>query len=305
MKGLFPRSRTAPAAAAIALVLLAFSALSCTAQSGEAGKGLAVTIAPQAEFAGAVAGDTLEITVMVPPGASPHTYEPTPSQIEALARAVLYAKVGSGVEFELGWMDKLASINKDMAIVDCSRGITLIETSAEADHSGPEPEHDHGTLDPHIWMSPPNAVIMVRNMTEGLAGVDPENGALYERNAEAYIARLEQLHRDIAQGLEQVRNRTFMVYHPSFGYFAREYGLTMLPIEEEGKEPTPAGLARVISQAKEHGIKVVFASPQFNPQSAEVIAEAIGGKVVFVDPLAENYIENMRTLAQQLIEAME
>ena len=115
----------------------------------------------------------------------------------------------------------------------------------------------------------------------------------------------EQLDRDIVQGLADVRNRTFMVYHPSFGYFARDYGLTMLPIEEEGKEPTPAGLASVISQARENDIKVIFASPQFNPQSAEVIAESIDGIVVFIDPLAENYIENLRNLTQKLIEAME
>ena len=160
-------------------------------------------------------------------------------------------------------------------------------------------------MDPHIWLSPQNAIIMVQNIAEGLIQIDPANAAYYRQNRDAYIQQLEQLDRDIEDGLSAVTTRVFMVFHPAFGYFASEYDLTMLPIEDEGKEPTPAGLHRLIEQAKEHNIKVVFAEPQFNQQSAEVIAGEIGGRVVLIDPLAEDYIENLRALLTEMAKAME
>jgi len=284
----------------LASFLLAVAA-SCTKERQETGQiGVVVTILPQAEFMESVGGEKVDVTVMVPPGASPHTYEPTPSQMAALAKARMYAKVGSGVEFELVWMDKLIAVNKDMLVVDCSQGIELQEMAAPQEH-----EHEHAAMDPHIWMSPLNARIMVQNIATGLIQVDPDNRLYYEQNRDAYLQKLIQLDQDIRAGLSAVTNRTFMVYHHAFGYFAGEYDLIMLPIEEEGKEPTPAGLQHLIEQAGEHGIKVVFAEPQFNPQSAEVIADAIDGRVVFVDPLARDYIVNLRTLMGELVQAME
>ena len=263
--------------------------------------GVAVTILPQAEFVESVGGEQVHITVMVPPGANLHTYEPTPSQMTELARAEMYTKVGSGVEFELVWMDKLADINKDMLIVDCSRGVRLMETAAG--HEGEEPEHS--AMDPHIWMSPLNVIIMVQNICEGLVQGDPGNKGYYEQNRDDYVRKLIELDRDIRSGLAGVTNRTFMVYHPAFGYFAREYGLTMLPVEVEGKEPTTKSLIHLIEQAKEYKIKVIFTAPQFNPESARVIADALGGRVILMDPLARDYVVNMRNLLSELVEVME
>ena len=281
------------------VVVLAFSVASCEQREEASEKvGVVVTLLPQAEFVESVGGEKVEITVMVPPGVSPHTYEPVPSQMAALAGAEMYAKVGSGVEFELVWMDKLLAINKDILVVDCSRGIEL--QKMEDGH-----EDEHGALDPHIWMSPRNAQIMVQNIYEGLAQVDPDNRVYYEQNRDAYFQKLNQLDQDIRDGLSRVVNRSFMVYHPAFGYFAGEYNLTMLPIEKEGKEPTPAGLVNLIEQAKEHDIKVIFAEPQFNPQSAEVIAGAIEGRVIFINSLARDYIMNMRGLMDELVQVME
>lgn len=279
------------------MAALATSALSCGQEKEVSDRiGVVVTILPQAEFAENVGGERVDISVMVPPGASPHTYEPTPSQIATLSRAEIYAKVGSGVEFELVWMDKLVNINQKMLVVDCSAGVPLQEMSGE---------HGHGALDPHIWMSPVNAKIMVQNICGGLGQIDPDNRAYYEQNRDAYLQKLTKLDQDIRDGLSRVTNRDFMVYHPAFGYLARDYHLTLLPIEEEGKEPTAAGLAHLITYAKEHKIRVVFASPQFNPQSAKVIAEAIEGRVVFIDPLARDYIANLRRLLRELAEAEE
>lgn len=282
------------------MVVLATSAVSC-GQKEEAGEeiGVVVSILPLADFVKNVGGEKVEVSVMVPPGASPHAYEPTPSQMATLARAKMFVKVGSGIEFELVWMDKLVAINQEMLVVDCSRGVQL--------HEGEEYEweEDHGAMDPHIWLSPQNAKIMVQNIYEGLVQVDPGNRAYYKQNRDTYLQKLTKLDQDIREDLSRVNNRKFMVYHPAFGYFAKEYNLTLLPIEAEGKEPTAVGMAHLIEQAKEHNIRVIFASPQFNPQSAEVIAKAIDGRVVFIDSLARDYIVNMRLLLGELIQAME
>ena len=281
----------------------------CGETAHSSGKiGVVVTILPQVEFVENVGGEKVDVTVMVPAGKSPHFWEPLPSQMKALARAEMYAKVGSGVEFELVWLEKLVSTNKEIVVVDCSTGVQLIQMAGNHNHEDEEPEEEHdnpGAMDPHIWMSPLNAKIMVQNICDGLVQVDPGNRAFYEENRDAYLQELTELDQDIREGLSGVTNRRFMVYHPSFGYFAKEYDLTMLPVEEEGKEPTPAGIVHLIEQAKEDNIKVIFASPQFNPLSAEVIADEIGGSVVLIDSLAGDYIANLRTVLGELVQAME
>ena len=287
----------------LAVSLMTFAA-SCTTRTEATDRiGVAVTILPQADFVKSVGGEKVDITIMVPPGASPHTYEPSPSQITALSKAKMYAKVGSGVGFELVWMDKLVDTNKKMLVVDCSQGIELQEMLGENEHGGEE--NEHGAMDPHIWMSPLNVKMIAQNICNGLAQVDPDNMTYYEQNRDDYLQKLTRLDQDIRDGLSGVTNRVFMVYHPAFGYFAKDYNLIMLLIEEEGKEPTAADIAHLIEQAKEHNIKVVFASPQFNPESARVIADAIDGQVVFIDPLAGEYIVNLRILLDKLVQAME
>ncbi|KPK47214.1 MAG: hypothetical protein AMJ77_03845 [Dehalococcoidia bacterium SM23_28_2] len=292
---------------AVLLMLAAGLAVPLGCGDGEetdsAGKlGVVVSIAPQAEFVEKVGGENVDVTVMVPSGASPHAYEVTPGQMKALAEAEMYAKVGSGVDFEVVWMDRLEAANDDMLVVDCSEGVQLIPMAGEDE---PEEADHQGAMDPHIWLSPPNAKSMVENIYAGLLQVDPENKAYYESNRDAYLRELTELDQDIKDGLAGVTNRRFMVYHPAFGYFAEEYDLTMLPIEEEGKEPTAAGIAHLIDEAKEHNIKVIFVSPQFNPQSAKVIAGEIGGSVVSIDPLARDYVENLRIVLGELVQAME
>lgn len=284
---------------------LTFGIPACVPEGESDGRlGAVVTVLPQAEFVKNVGGDRVRVTVIVPPGASPHTYEPKPAQMKAVAEAKMYAKVGSGVEFELVWMDKLIATNRDMLVVDCSRGIEL-QKAVAGHESEQEEEHQHTMLDPHIWMSPVNAQIMVQNIRDGLIEVDPSNGRYYEQNCAAYLQKLDGIDREMRDGLSGVKNRRFMVYHPAFGYFAREYKLDMIPIEIGGKEPTAASLTRLIEQAKAQGITVIFVEPQFDPKSAEVIAEAIGGRVVFIDPLAEDYIGNLRLILNQILPAIQ
>jgi len=281
---------------AIMAVILLFGCVSNQEQTKNDKIIVAVTIVPQAEFLEKIGGDKVEIVLMVPPGASPHTYEPTPQQLEGMNNAVMYAQVGSGVEFELAWMDDLASLNENMLIVDCSNGIELIETEEHNEHES-EDGHLHGGTDPHIWTSPENVKIMVENIYNGLVEVDPENSEYYEQNKDTYLKELEVLNRNIIASFEGKQNRKFIVYHPAWAYFADEYGLEQVPIEEEGKEPTPTGIANVITLAKENNITVVFASPEYSIASAETIANEIDGKVLLISPLEKSYIENLQNVA--------
>ncbi|MFC1848079.1 metal ABC transporter solute-binding protein, Zn/Mn family [Chloroflexota bacterium] len=281
------------------VVVTAASIISC-GSGGEANSRIevVVTIPPQAEFMHKVGGERVDVTIMVPSGTSPHTYAPKPSQLVDISRAEMYAKVGSGIDFELAWMDKITAQNKDMLIVDCSEGIILQENIGDLNHG--DEDGAHGELDPHIWVSPLNAMIMVRNIYDGLVQVDPDNRAYYGDNMNAYLRELEDLDNYISDSFAEATDRIFMVYHPTLGYFAQEYDLTMLSIEEDGKEPTAAGLADLIDQAQEHGIKVIFASPQFSLRSAETVAAEIGGRVALFDSLSEDYIANLRTFSSEL-----
>lgn len=256
--------------------------------------GVAVTILPQREFVASVGGDKVDITVMIPPGASPHTYEVTPAQMVQLSKAKAYFKVGSPIEFELAWLDKLLAQNKDMLVVDCSKGINLIQSD----------DPDEPGADPHIWTSPNNVKTMVQNICAGLAQVDPRNRQYYEQNRDLYMQKLDELDAEIGASLGDTGNRTFIVYHPAWGYFAHDYDLRQLGIEQEGKEPQAAYMARLINQARLQNIKVIFVSPEFDSRSAEAIAHEIGGRVVIIDPLAGDYLDNMRNVALAFKEAL-
>ncbi|MFX0194988.1 MAG: metal ABC transporter solute-binding protein, Zn/Mn family [Candidatus Hodarchaeota archaeon] len=264
--------------------------------------GIVVTILPQAEFVEQIGKDKVQVTVLIPPGASPHTYEPTSSQLKDVSHAKMYAKVGSGVEFELVWMEKIIETNKEMLIVDCSKGIELREIEQHTHEE--EHEHLHEGMDPHIWLSIRNAIKMVQNIRDGLTQINPANADFYEQNAASYLQSLIELDAEIQKNLADVKNRSFMVFHPAWGYFADDYGLEQIPIEVEGKEPSAQDLAYLIEKAEENNITVVFTSPQFNPKSAEVIAEGIGGHLVFIDPLARDYVTNMRIVADTLVYGM-
>ncbi|MFH1393841.1 MAG: zinc ABC transporter substrate-binding protein [Candidatus Micrarchaeota archaeon] len=270
-----------------------------------------VTIMPQAEFVENVGGEKVDVIVMIPSGASPHTYEPTPSQLTEVAAAGLYFKVGSGVEFENAWMADIEGVNPSMKIIDCSRGITLIEMeNGHDEHEGDaqgaeEQEHAHTGLDPHIWNSPKNAIVMVQNIYEALVAEDPENAAYYKANADYYMARLDALDSSILATLENKTDGEFIVFHPAWGYFAHEYGLEQVAMEEAGKEPTAQNLQRIIDEADEHGIKVIFASPQFSADSARTVAGQIGGSVVLIDPLDKDYLRNMQQIANAFASSME
>jgi len=271
-----------------------------------------VTLMPQAEFVESVGGDKVDVVVMVPPGASPHTYEPTPSQLVEVSEADLYFKMGSGIEFENAWMDDIEGVNPSMEIVDCSKNIMLIEMGEEHEEheeghqeESDEHEYSHTGLDPHIWNSPNNARIIVENIYQALAAKDPENAAYYRANADNYQAKLDTLDSSIDKLLEGKTNRRFIVFHPAWGYFAHDYDLEQIAIEEAGKEPTAQNLQYIIDDANEHEIRVIFASPQFSTGSADTIASEINGSVILINPLDKNYLENMQHIADAFAASVE
>lgn len=293
---------------ALAGIVLLLAAAGCTGQAGStADTGatpltVAVTILPQKQFVESIAGEHARVVVLVPPGANPHTYEPTARQLAEINSASVYVKVGSGIDVERAWMEKLAGVNPRMTIIDSSAGIPLI---AGGHHHDDDDAGDHeaghadteGT-DPHIWLSPKNARIMVENTCRGLMEADPAHAAAYRANADAYQEKIDRLDEEIRQEIAEKKVRTIMVYHPAWSYFARDYGLIQIPIESDGKDPSPADLEYLIRQAKEEKITVIFASPESSSKSAEVIANEIGGSVVLVSGLEEDFLGNLATVSQ-------
>ena len=263
---------------------------------------IAVSILPQVEFAKQIAGQiNIQTMVMIPPGANPSTYELTPGQMKKLNRVKVYFKVGTKFPFEQVWLLKIIDLNPDMLIVDCSKGI--ITMSGEEEHSSGKSHHTHGQ-DPHIWCSPVNARIMVDNMVEGFIAVDPKHKSEYKKNAKTYKRQLDEINSEIIKLFQSKTNRKFIIFHPAWGYFAREYNLIQMPIEIEGKEPGVSDLRKLINMAKHEGLNTVFASPQFNAESAKIIAAEIGGSVVFIDPLRKDYLSNLSEVALKLSQAM-
>ncbi|MDX9802753.1 MAG: zinc ABC transporter substrate-binding protein [Dehalococcoidales bacterium] len=283
-----------------ALVFLA----GCHQQDTPADKlGVFVSILPQAEWVTAIGGDKVEVSVMIPPGASPHVYEPTASQMKTLSRAEIYAAVGSGVEFEISFLEELLEINPDVLLVDCSQGVSLIEINENQHDDEHASEHQHA-YDPHIWLSLVNAEIMVTNIYNGLATADPANQNYYRQNLEQYIGKLNEMHNAFQEGFAHLDNRVFIMQHPSMGYFANDYNLTQIAAEEGGSDATIQSMVRTIEQAKQNNVKVIFVSPQFPASVAEAVSQEIKGIVEPLDSLAGNYIENMNHIFDIMHEAM-
>lgn len=283
-----------------ALVILLFSLSHSSAQEMPAAKLHAfVSIAPQAYFVERIGGSRVDVEVLVAPGQSPATFEPTPKQMAALSGVDVYFRIGLPFEDQL--LKKLATTNDRVRIVDTREGITLrpIEEEAGEDHA-----NEHGRADPHIWLNPRLVEIQARHIVEGLTALDSLGKTAYERNLIEFTQDLRQIDSTIAEILAPLKGRKIYVFHPSYGYFADAYGLIQVAVETGGKEPGGQQLANLIDQARKDSVRVVFVQPQFSQKSARTIAEAIDGAVVPLDPLARDYLENLRRLARNIERAL-
>lgn len=262
-----------------------------------------VSIVPQAYFLERIGADHVDVEVMVGPGQSPATYEPRPRQMAALGRTNLYFRIG--VPFETAWINRIVNANPHMRVIDTRRGITLLPMTRNnppgpADHAG----KGRGMDDPHIWLSPRLVKIQAQTVCDALIQQDPVHEEDYRKNLKVFFRDLDTLDATISGLLHDLRHRTFLVFHPSWGYFARDYGLSQIAIETEGKAPSAKTLARIIASAKQKDIRVIFVQKQFSKRSARAVARAVGARVIEVDPLARNYFENMKYLAETLAETL-
>ncbi len=291
-----------------------------------------VSIVPQKYFVQQIGKDLVEVQAMVQPGASPATYEPKPKQMADLSKSKIFFAIG--VPFENAWLGKITAANPNMRVVHTDHGIEKLAMEAhhhhdeheeehhESDHDGKgghhgetehghkkgehheetdhdEDHHEHTGLDPHIWLAPPLVKIQARTILDALQKADPAHRSVYEANFKAFTAQVDKLDADLKKTFTGKKGLQFMVFHPAWGYFADAYGLKQVPIEIEGKDPKPAQLKKLIQHAREDGIKVVFVQPQFSTKSAELVAREIGGQVAFANPLAEDWMANLRQVADK------
>ena len=264
---------------------------------GRAAMGVFVTIAPQKWLAEQVGGNLVTVRVLVPAGQDPHTFEPTPRQVMALAAARLWFTMDMPFENQL--VQRVRGASVPLRVVDVTRTIHRLPLAQDEEH-----EHGEEGLDPHVWLSCANLEKMASAMSTALIAADPGHRAAYERNLAAVTSELRNLDQRIAARLAPYAGATVLVYHPAFGYFTHAYHLRQQPVEIEGKSPSPRQLSRVISQARAAGIRVVFVQPGFDPRSAQVVAKAIGGQVVELDPLAENVPAALQQMAARIAGGM-
>jgi zinc transport system substrate-binding protein len=286
-----------------------------------------VSIVPQKYIVHQIAKDLVDVETMVLPGADPHAYEPKPQQMVAISKAKLYFAIG--IEFEKANLSKIVSVNPQIKVVPTDRGIKKMPMAAyhhhdeegehhenselhkEGQHHNEKAEsahqgdrHEHGGLDPHIWLSPPLVKIQARTIMNALQEIDPSHRDLYKSNFQQFVSQINRLDSELKTIFAGKKGLQFMVFHPSWGYFAKAYGLKQVPVQIEGRDPKPAQLKELIEHAREKNIKVIFVQPQFSAKSAKLVAKEINGEVAFVDPLAENWSANLREVANKFKSAL-
>ena len=257
-----------------------------------------VSIPPQQFFVQQIGKELVDVRVMVQPGENPALYEPKPKQMVALSQAEIYFSIG--VPFEKTWIRKIAAANPNMLIVNTDHGIQKMPM--QTGHHGTKVENHHksGFLDPHIWLSPPLVKIQSHTVLKALQEVDPAHRLIYQANYKAFFTTVSDLDDELRTIFKDQQGLQFMVFHPSWGYFAHTYGLKQVPVEIEGKKPKPSQLQRLIEYARNRGIKVIFVQPQFSSKSAQVVADEIGGSLVYADPLAWNWSQNLFEVAEMI-----
>lgn len=280
------------------LVLAAVGQVGAPACAADTGTVVFVGIPPLEFVVERLAGEFVTVEVLLPPGASPHTYEPTPRQMATLDRAALYLQIG--VPFEGPFLDKVKSVVDELRIVDCRRGVELVPVEGGEAH-----DHGHDFLDPHIWLDPARMQQVAANAAQALKELLPERSTEIDRNLLALELALRETDRRVAEVLARYDGRTMVVLHPAYGYFARRYGLEQLAVEVEGKAPSARQLTAVVDRLENHPLRAIFVQPQFSKTAAQRIADALGSDLVELDPLAGDYLANLERMAGRIAASLE
>jgi len=262
---------------------------------------VAVSLQPYSSVVHEVGGEQVNVVALLPPGADPHTFEPKPATLKEFAKASVYFSDGSGMD--AAWLPRFKGVNKNVNVVSLSKGISWMEED-EHHHHGEALEHHHegeeddDDLDPHLWTSPLQMMQIAENVCQALIQLDAANKDLYRKRANDLIFRLKKLDVELRQAVTRLSAdaRTFIVFHPAYGYFARDYGMKQLTVEVNGKEPKPKDLANLVKTGKENNVHIVFVQPQFSKRAAATIAKELNAKILDTDPLSYDYENNIREL---------
>ena len=262
---------------------------------------VAVSLQPYATLVKMIGGSRVNVVTLLPPGADPHNFEPKPAVIKAFSLAQVYFSDGSGLDKI--WLPRFMAANKDVQVVDISKHIEWMKSEEEEHHHGHH--HDDDDIDPHVWTSPLRVKLLAQNMFHALKQLDPGHDIYYVNQIQAVQNQLTAMARKLKETVigMPVNRRSFIVFHPSYGYLAKDFGLKQYAIEVNGKEPKPRDLANLIKMGRKNNVKAVFVQPEFSKRAAETIAKDLGAVVVETDPLSADFIGNTEKFINALKEA--
>lgn len=281
------------------LYILLFMLAACQPKKNEERQLVSVSILPQKYFVDRIAGNLLQVNVLVPPGSSPHNYEVLPSQMKDLAHSKAWLQIGL-LTFEDALKDKLASVNKDVTMVDCSEGVSTIAGS-ECEEEGHDHEHaHHEAYDPHIWLAPAESKIMAQNTLKALKEGFPQHAETFEANYSKLVSKMDSVSAQIDQKLSGLKNRHILIFHPALAYYARQYNLTQVALEMDGKEPSPRHMKEIVDLAHQENIRVIFIQKEFDPAFAQQLSREIGGEAIVIDPLDYNWENQLLDITHKI-----
>lgn len=279
------------------LIFLCMSLLAaCSTKEQPTRPTLTVTIEPLRYFTETIVGDKFHVVSMVPDGTSPETYDPTPQQLVALSKSGAYLRIGH-IGFEQSWIKKLQDNTPNLPFYDTSVGINLIH--ATCGHTHAHGDHQHSGVEPHTWNSVKNAQIIAKNICQAVCELDEPHAAYYKHRLDSLQNLIDETGKEVQKLLAHA-DQTFMIYHPALTYFARDYGLTQISIEEAGKEPSPSHLQQLIKTCKQNDTRIIFVQKEFDLHNAQMIAKEIGVEVVPINPLNYHWREEMIQIASSL-----